>query len=440
MPELLEVYNLVKHFPVARRLRSRRETSMPWTALSVWVRKRRWAWWENGLRQIHRRPGHLRLIRPAAGQVHFKGEDVLAMDAGQERRMRRQMQMIFQDPFGSLNPRLTVERIVEEPLLTHKVGGSRERRERFTEISRTSFAAETCALSPRVSGGQRQRIMIARALVLQPELIIGDEPVSALDVSVQAQIINLIRLQRQFRFSYLIISHDLSVIRFNHRVAVMYLGQIVEMSAAEDLYESARHPYTLALLSAVPVADPRRKRQRIILCGDVPSPFNPPLGCRFHPRCPQRMALCERRLPSCAGSPKVTWHPAICTAMAPDGNHPHPVPHTRKGRAPTHCNQVVWKHNHSPLKRKGGLVMKKWSFLTLGVFICLALAGAPAADAASETLVVMQEAEPVGLDLMQSSIQTTMSVCYNIHDTLFHPQEDATVLPALAEKWEKVTI
>jgi oligopeptide transport system ATP-binding protein len=223
------------------------------------------------------------------------------MDAVQERRMRRQMQMIFQDPFGSLNPRLTVERIVEEPLLTHKVGGSRERRERVVEILHTvGLLPEHMQRFPHeFSGGQRQRIMIARALVLQPELIIGDEPVSALDVSVQAQIINLmVRLQRGFRFSYIIISHDLSVIRYvSHRVAVMYLGQIVETAAANALYESARHPYTLALLSAVPVADPRCKRQRIILSGDVPSPLNPPQGCRFHPRCPQRMSVCEHEAP-----------------------------------------------------------------------------------------------------------------------------------------------
>jgi oligopeptide/dipeptide ABC transporter ATP-binding protein len=223
------------------------------------------------------------------------------MDAVQERRMRRQMQMIFQDPFGSLNPRLTVERIVEEPLATHKVGGSRERRERVAEIlSTVGLLPEHMRRFPHeFSGGQRQRIMIARALVLQPELIIGDEPVSALDVSVQAQIINLMmRLQRRFRFSYIIISHDLSVIRYvSHRVAVMYLGQIVETAAADALYELPRHPYTLALLSAVPVADPRRKRQRIILSGDVPSPLNPPQGCRFHPRCPQRMSVCEREAP-----------------------------------------------------------------------------------------------------------------------------------------------
>ena len=304
MPELLEVYDLVKHFPVRRGLlRSRREYvhAVDGISFSLGLEETLGLVGESGCGKSTAGRAILRLIQPTAGQVYFKGEDVLAMNAVQERRMRRQMQMIFQDPFGSLNPRLTVERIVEEPLVTHKAGGSRQRREQVAEILRTvGLLPEHMQRFPHeFSGGQRQRIMIARALVLQPDLIIGDEPVSALDVSVQAQIINLmVRLQRRFRFSYIIISHDLSVIRHvSHRVAVMYLGEIVEMSAAELLYESPRHPYTLALLSAVPIADPRRKRRRIILSGDVPSPLNPPPGCRFHPRCPQRMSVCEREAP-----------------------------------------------------------------------------------------------------------------------------------------------
>jgi oligopeptide/dipeptide ABC transporter ATP-binding protein len=269
----------------------------------------------------------LRLIRPTAGEVRFKGENLLAMDSGGERRMRRQMQMIFQDPFGSLNPRLTVERIVEEPLMTHKVGNNRERREQVADILRiVGLLPEHMKRFPHeFSGGQRQRIMIARALVLQPELIICDEPVSALDVSVQAQIINLmVRLQRQFRFSYIIISHDLSVIRYiSHKVAVMYLGQIVEMAPSATLYTSPRHPYTLALLSAVPVPNPRYKRQRIILSGDVPSPINPPAGCRFHPRCPKRMDICERTPPVMH---EVGRHHVVACHLHTDGPEWRPAP------------------------------------------------------------------------------------------------------------------
>jgi oligopeptide/dipeptide ABC transporter ATP-binding protein len=249
--------------------------------------------------------------------------------------MRRQMQMIFQDPFGSLNPRLTVERIVEEPLLTHRAGNNRERRDRVADILRiVGLLPEHMRRFPHeFSGGQRQRIMIARALVLQPELIICDEPVSALDVSVQAQIINLmVRLQREFRFSYIIISHDLSVIRYvSHRVAVMYLGQIVEMAPAEALYTTPHHPYTMALLSAVPVPDPRYKRQRIILSGDVPSPIKPPAGCRFHPRCPQRMKVCERTVPVMRTVGQ--QHVAACH-LHTDGPEWHPTPPKRPTETP----------------------------------------------------------------------------------------------------------
>jgi oligopeptide transport system ATP-binding protein len=304
MAELLEVYNMVKHFPVRRGLlRSRREYvhAVDGISFSLDAEQTMGLVGESGCGKSTAGRTILRLIRPTAGEVRFKGENLLAMDAGRLRRMRRQMQMIFQDPFGSLNPRLTVARIVEEPLLTHRVGNGRERRERVAEILRiVGLLPEHMQRFPHeFSGGQRQRIMIARALVLQPELIICDEPVSALDVSVQAQIINLmVRLQRRFRFSYIVISHDLGVIRYvSHKVAVMYLGQIVEMAPAAPLYQSPCHPYTLALLSAVPVPDPRRKRQRIILSGDVPSPINPPAGCRFHPRCPRCMDVCKQAPP-----------------------------------------------------------------------------------------------------------------------------------------------
>ncbi len=244
----------------------------------------------------------LRLIEPTSGEVRFKGKNIFALPPGEGRRQRREMQIIFQDPFGSLNPRLTVERIVEEPLLTHKIGDRTERRERVADaLSTVGLLPEHMTRFPHeFSGGQRQRIMIARALILRPKLIVADEPVSALDVSVQAQVLNLLnRLRREFGFACILISHDLGVIRYiSHHVAVMYLGQIVESAQVGTLYATPLHPYTRSLLSAVPIPDPRKKRQRIILTGDVPSPIHPPSGCRFHPRCPERMDICDKEDPA----------------------------------------------------------------------------------------------------------------------------------------------
>lgn len=304
MPELLNVQRLVKHFPVRRGWwRGRREVvhAVDGISLTLGPEETLGLVGESGCGKSTAGRAILRLIPPTAGEVWFQGENVLALPPREERRLRREMQMIFQDPFGSLNPRLTVERIVEEPLLTHRQGDFRERRARVAEALRTvGLLPEHMRRFPHeFSGGQRQRIMIARALILQPRLIIADEPVSALDVSVQAQILNLmVRLQRQFRFSYIVISHDLGVIRYvSHRVAVMYLGEIVEQAPVSALFEAPRHPYTLALLSAVPVPDPRRPRRRIRLSGDVPSPLQPPSGCRFHPRCPERMPVCSREAP-----------------------------------------------------------------------------------------------------------------------------------------------
>ena len=246
----------------------------------------------------------LQLYRPTAGHVHFGDMDLTTVKGHTLRLQRRRMQMIFQDPYASLNPRMTVGAIVSEPLEVHGIGNKKENRERVQELLRI------VGLNPyfvnryphEFSGGQRQRIGIARALAVNPDFIVLDEPISALDVSIQAQIINLLEdLQNQFGLTYLFIAHDLSVVRhISDRIAVMYLGKIVELTGRNELYANPLHPYTQALLSAVPIPDPviEEKRQRIILEGDVPSPANPPKGCNFSTRCPQVMDICREQEPA----------------------------------------------------------------------------------------------------------------------------------------------
>ena len=241
----------------------------------------------------------LQLLRPTGGEVRFRGEDLTQLSGRAMRPLRKELQVIFQDPYGSLNPRMTVGAIVEEPLIIHKIGDRNERKARMQELF------EVVGLNPNMmdrypyefSGGQRQRIGIARALAVNPTFIVCDEPVSALDVSIQAQVINLLRsLQERFDLTYLFIAHDLSVVRhISDRVAVMYLGKIVEITGRDELYQDPKHPYTRALLSAVPIPDPvvEASRERIILTGDVPSPIDPPKGCSFHPRCPFAMDVCR---------------------------------------------------------------------------------------------------------------------------------------------------
>jgi oligopeptide transport system ATP-binding protein len=242
----------------------------------------------------------LQLYRPTAGSVRFDGRELTTMKGEELRRQRRRMQMIFQDPYASLNPRMTVGSIIAEPLEIHKISSGKEKQERVEELLRL------VGLNPyfaqryphEFSGGQRQRIGIARALAVNPDFIVCDEPISALDVSIQAQIVNLLQdLQQELKLTYLFIAHDLSMVRhISDRVAVMYLGKIVELTDYKSLYEEPKHPYTQALLSAVPIPDPaiEAKRQRIILQGDVPSPLNPPTGCRFHTRCPRVMDVCRQ--------------------------------------------------------------------------------------------------------------------------------------------------
>ncbi len=240
----------------------------------------------------------LRLIEPTRGEVYFEDQNILEQRGRDMRALRREMQIIFQDPYASLNPRLRVRDIVAEPLVVHGVGEKAERRERVAELLRkVGLDPDYMNRYPHeFSGGQRQRIGIARALALNPKLIVADEPVSALDVSVQAQVINLLEdLQAEFKLTYLFISHGLAVVEhISDRVAVMYLGRIVEIASAADLYANPLHPYTRALLSAIPVPDPTRKRERIVLTGDVPTPINPPSGCRFHTRCPEAIPECSQ--------------------------------------------------------------------------------------------------------------------------------------------------
>jgi oligopeptide/dipeptide ABC transporter ATP-binding protein len=243
----------------------------------------------------------LRLLEPTAGRVRLAGVDVLASSGHALRRLRRDMQIVFQDPFSSLNPRMTVQAIVEEGLIVHGLGDRRQRRQRVSEtLEQVGLEAAYGNRYPHeFSGGQRQRISIARAVAINPRFLILDEPISALDVSIQSQIINLlVDLRERFRLTYLFISHDLSMVQYiSDRVAVMYLGQIVEMAESRELYAHPRHPYTQVLLSSVPSIDPARRRQRVLLPGDVPSPMHPPSGCRFHPRCPWAQPVCRAEVP-----------------------------------------------------------------------------------------------------------------------------------------------
>jgi oligopeptide/dipeptide ABC transporter ATP-binding protein len=243
----------------------------------------------------------LRLIEPSAGTIRFDGEDLLALPPKALRARRRDMQLIFQDPYAALDPRFTIGASILEPLTIHGVSSSRERRAHLEELlALVGLEPEAARRYPHeFSGGQRQRIVIARAIALAPKLVIADEPVSALDVSIQSQILNLLSdLKARLGLSYIFISHDLAVVEHvSDRVAVMYLGRIVETAASEDLFARPSHPYTQALISAIPQPDPERRRERIVLGGDVPNPEDPPPGCPFHPRCPHAMPVCRSVFP-----------------------------------------------------------------------------------------------------------------------------------------------
>lgn len=243
----------------------------------------------------------LRLVEPTKGKVFFENKDVTKLNKRELRRLRRDMQIIFQDPYASLNPRMTIGDIISEPILIHNLARGKEREERVLQLLRiVGLKGQHIRRYPhQFSGGQRQRIGIARALAINPKFVVCDEPVSALDVSIQAQVINLLReLQARFNLTYLFIAHDLGVVKYiSDRVAVMYVGKIVELANWKEIYSSAKHPYTQALLSAIPIPDPEVKRERVVLKGDVPSPSNPPVGCRFHPRCPLATQKCKEEEP-----------------------------------------------------------------------------------------------------------------------------------------------
>jgi oligopeptide/dipeptide ABC transporter ATP-binding protein len=293
---LVSVRDLVKHFPVEGSTDVVR--AVDGVSFEIFAGETLGLVGESGCGKSTVGRCMLRLIEPTSGHIYFEGRDILALNKKELREIRREMQIIFQDPYASLNPRMKIGDIVGEPLVIHNQGTKSERRDRVVALLRR------VGLDPdyvnryahEFSGGQRQRIGVARSLALNPKLIVADEPVSALDVSVQAQVVNLLQeLQEEFKLTYLFISHGLAVVEhISTRVAVMYLGRIVEIAGAAGLYAQPLHPYTQALLSAIPIPDPAQKRKRIVLQGDVPTPINPPSGCRFRTRCPLAIEDCAR--------------------------------------------------------------------------------------------------------------------------------------------------
>jgi oligopeptide transport system ATP-binding protein len=303
-PALLEVTDLVKHYPVRSGILRRRAGTVhavDGVSFALGAGETLGLVGESGCGKSTVARSVLRLIEPTSGSIRLKGCDITHLGKTELRTHRRSMQIVFQDPFASLNPRMTAGDIVGEPLTVHGLASGREQQARVAELfKQVGLRPDQMRNYPhQFSGGQRQRICIARALALGPELIVCDEPVSALDVSIQAQVINLlIDLQRNNNFSYLFIAHDLAVVaHISHRVAVMYLGRIVEIAEKTELFKNPRHPYTQALLASVPVADPKQKRLKPLVDGDVPSPVNPPSGCAFHTRCRYATDRCKVERP-----------------------------------------------------------------------------------------------------------------------------------------------
>lgn len=301
---LLQVENLKKHFPIKGGIFQKQIGEVKAVdGLSFVVKKGETLGivGESGCGKSTTGRLITRLIEPSEGKVIFDNQEITSLSANEMRKLRREMQMVFQDPFASLNPRHTVEKILEEPLIVHGIGNAKERKKMVQDmlavVGLSSYHAKR--YPHQFSGGQRQRIGIARALMTKPKLIIADEPVSALDVSIQSQVLNLLEdLQKEFNLTYIFIAHDLGVVRhISDRVAVMYLGRMVELSDSEKLYEKPLHPYTRALLSAVPIPDPDYVKEDSLLTGDIPSPSNPPKGCAFHTRCSECMEICKTERP-----------------------------------------------------------------------------------------------------------------------------------------------
>ncbi len=303
-PPVIEVKDLKKHFPVKKGLLRRtvgQVYAVDGVTFTVRAGETLGLVGESGCGKTTAGRAAMRLVEPTSGSIKVEGKEIIGLSKAELRPYRREMQIIFQDPFSSLNPRMTAGDIVGEPLLVHGVANAKERQEQVAALfARVGLRQAQMKNYPhQFSGGQRQRIGIARALALGPKLIVGDEPVSALDVSIQAQVINLLmELQAERRLSYLFISHNLAVVEhISHQIAVMYLGRIVEYADTRSIFTNAQHPYTEALLAAVPVPDPAIKRKKIVLQGDVPSPVKPPSGCHFHTRCPYAVARCKVEAP-----------------------------------------------------------------------------------------------------------------------------------------------
>ncbi|MBU2515600.1 dipeptide ABC transporter ATP-binding protein [bacterium] len=320
MPDIiLNIENLKQHFPTYGGI-FRRQVATVYAVDGVSLKVKRGETvgvvGESGCGKTTLGRSLLRLYNPTGGRIIYNGQDITALPQKQLRPIRREMQMIFQDPFESLNSRHTVGEVLEEPFIIHKTGDSKEKNQKVRQLlDRVGLNAKSTDRYPHeFSGGQRQRIGIARAIALNPKLIVCDEPVSALDVSIQSQILNLLlELQREMSLTYVFISHDLAVVKhISDRIAVMYLGKVVEYASSNQIVRSPLHPYTQALISAIPIPDPEARHSKVILTGDVPSPIHPPSGCCFHTRCPAAKEICKTKVPELVAYPLMQEHEVAC--------------------------------------------------------------------------------------------------------------------------------